>query len=102
MRLQNSLLAATLGAALLFANPAPAQSAGEGFLFGRPGAIFNIHGGVGQPNADSDVYTFVTDHLTLSEGDFIGFAGGASLLIPVADRFDLSLGGTYIGRSTGS
>jgi hypothetical protein len=83
-------------------NQAPAQSTGHGFLFGRPGAIFTLHGGFGQPNANSDVFTFVTDQLTLSDGDFAGFAGGAGILIPVAEQVDLSLSATYMGRSTGS
>lgn len=102
MRLSTTFLAASFGAALLLANPAEGQRSGEGFLFGPPGAILNVHGGIGRPNAASDVFTFVSEQLTIGRDDFTGVAAGASLFIPVAERLDLSLSGTYTGRVSSS
>jgi hypothetical protein len=40
------------------------------FLFGAPKFSFGVRGGLNAPSADSDIYEFVTDELTIERGDF--------------------------------
>jgi hypothetical protein len=62
---------AVLGAGLLLiAVPGLAQDAGDGFLFKPPSGAFTVRGGLDRANASSDIFTFVTDQLTVARGDF--------------------------------
>ena len=72
--------------------PRAAETSGEtqprpDFLFGRPGHSLAIRGEWYQARAESDIYTFVSEQLTLDAGDFnapgfaldVGFALGSRL-----------------------
>lgn len=85
-------------ASLAVVTPARAQGAGEGFLFRTPSATLTLRGGYDRAGAQSDVFTFSTQHLTLGRGDFSGLAGGADLGLRLTPRVDLLLSGEYTGR----
>jgi opacity protein-like surface antigen len=94
---------ALLAAALLGARPAEAQSAsGDGFLFREPVASLTLRGGFDRATARSDVFSFVTDQLTLGRGDFSGLSVGGDLSMRLAPRVDLVLGASYTGSTTPS
>lgn len=65
------------------------ESSGRGFLFGAPSGTFSLRLGYAGANAGSDVFSFVTNELTLRRGDFGAFSYGADLSISVAPRVDI-------------
>ncbi len=80
-------------AALVPMLPLTAQSrGGDGFLFSAPHATLAIRGGFARPNASSDVFSFVTDQLTVNRADFGGFSLATDLAFRVHSRVDLLLG----------
>jgi hypothetical protein len=95
---------AALGAALLLSGSvAGAQaSSGDGFLFREPVASLTLRGGFDRASAGSDLFSFVTDQLTLSRGDFSALSLGADLSFHVTPRVDLALGASYAGTTTAS
>jgi outer membrane protein W len=95
---------ALLGVAVAFGTvaSASAQGAGEGFLFRQPVASITVRGGYAHATAGSDLFSFVTDTLTLDKGDFSGPTIGADLAIRVAPRFDVVISASYAGTSTPS
>ena len=76
---------------LLLASAASAE-AQQGFFFERPQAQFTLRAGSTMPRAQSDVFDFMTNQLTLERGDFrspyVGFDFGAL----VGDHIDVMLG----------
>ncbi len=78
------------------------QDTGSGFLFQQPMGSFTIRGGYSHATAGGDLFSFVTNTLTLSKGDFSGPTLGADLALRVAPRLDLVLGTSYSGTSTAS
>lgn len=89
-------------AALLFASPVQAQSAGKGFLFKTPTGSFAVRGGFSHANAGSDVFDAATSRFTVDRGDFDGFTFAADLSFRAASRFDIMLGAGYAGTSAPS
>jgi opacity protein-like surface antigen len=81
-------------AALAFATPAQGQGGGKGFLFQEPRWTLAIRGGFDRANANSDVFEFVTDELTLERKDFSGYNVGADLAFSVVPRIDVVVGAT--------
>lgn len=107
MKIRTILRSAAAGAALalpllLSVAPLQAQRSGDGFLFGRPGAMLNLHGGLARPNGNSDVFDFVSDILTVETNDLTGGAVGAALYFPLSSRLDLDVSATYSGRVAAS
>lgn len=94
--------AAVLLGALGLARPALAQGSGDGFLFTEPKGSFELRGGFAHANANSDIFSFTTNQLTVDRRDFSGFTIGADLGFRVAPRFDVVVGGSYAGTSTPS
>jgi hypothetical protein len=82
--------------------PAAAQMSGEGFMFWVPTWRLAISTGFAKPRAQSDIFDFVTDELTLGRGDFAGAHFGGSLAVRVKPRLEVSLGVTYAGRTAES
>jgi hypothetical protein len=79
-----------VGVVSLAAAPALAQEAsGRGFLFGAPKGSISSRGGYSAPSAGSDVFSFVTEELTLGRGDFGSFSAGADVSVAVTNRFDI-------------
>ena len=81
------------------AAPAAAQERGKDFLFGRPDWSLAVRGGYAYANANSDVFEFATDNLTLSRRDFSGLALGVDLAYTIRPDLDLVLGVSYAGTS---
>ena len=71
---------------------AAAQSAGQGFLFGPPHGALAVRGGLDRPAADSDVFKFVIDQLTLDRGDFLALTAGGDIAIAVTPRTSVLFG----------
>lgn len=95
-------IAAVLLGALALTHPARAQGSGDGFLFTEPKGSVELRGGFAHANAQSDIFSFTTDQLTIDRRDFSGFTIGADLGFRIAPRFDVVVGGSYAGTSTPS
>ena len=96
-------VAATLSAlATTFPRPAAAQGSGDGFLFQPPRVTLTLRGGYDRALAGSDIFSFTTDQLTLSRGDFSGGAVGADLAVRVLPRLDVVVGASYTGTTSRS
>jgi opacity protein-like surface antigen len=95
-------LLAAASVAVCIAPIAAAQDVGNGFLFQQPAGSFTISGGYAHANAGGDLFSFVTDTLSLSRGDFSGATFGADLAFRIAPRFDVALGTSYSGTSSSS
>lgn len=79
-------------AAMCCAGPATAQSAGDGFLFKRPVGSLAVLVGFNRATAGGDLFSFVTDELTLSRGDFSAPTLGADLSFWLSPRGELTVG----------
>ncbi|HJU72756.1 MAG TPA: hypothetical protein VJ717_03350 [Gemmatimonadaceae bacterium] len=91
-----------LGLALLLSDPVGAQTQGDGFLFRTPVGSFAVRAGFSQANAGSDIFSFVTDELTLGRSDFAGLSYAADLAFTILPQLDLVFGGSYSGSSAES
>jgi hypothetical protein len=100
-RLAAAALAITL-ALVLPASTAAGQGSGDGFLFKEPTVTVVLRGGFAHASAESDIFTFVKDELTLGSGDFSGPTLGADVAIRITPRFDVVVGASYAGRSARS
>jgi len=69
--------------------PSHAQSAGDGFLFHAPAGSWTFRGGFAYATANSDVFNFTTDQLTLDRFDFASATIGTSLALRLSNRNDL-------------
>lgn len=94
------LLAAT--AITLIAAPSVAQRDGDGFLFQAPGGTWTFRGGFTNAMASSDVFTYVTDRLTIDRSDFSSPTLGTSLAIRLSRRNDVvvDVGYSNVTRSS--
>ena len=80
----------------LFAGGATAEVAGaQDFLFQRPSLTLGARIGYAVPRADSEIFDFTRDELTVEKQDFNAVSLAADLGIRLADRFDLSFGLGY-------
>ena len=91
-----------LAAAVAIAQPLQAQGSGDGFLFKQPDVSWEVRGGFDRATAASDIFSFVTDQLTVKRGDFSSATLGADFGIRLSARFDLVLGVAYSGSRTRS
>jgi hypothetical protein len=91
-----------LAAALLGAAPARAQSTGDGFLFRTPRGSLSIRAGYDRALAGGDLFSFVTNEMTLQKSDFGGFAVAGDLAATLSPRLDLVFGVAWSGSRTGS
>jgi len=71
-------------ACVLIAVPAAAQGAGDGFLFRAPLGTVALRAGFDHATANSDLFRFVTDELTVNRGDF----SSASVVFDVAYKLN--------------
>ena len=88
-RIVNCALAATFA---LAASPALAQGAGRGFLFRPPNGAVSIRTGYDRASAGSDLFTFVTDQLTVNPNDFNAIAFAFDLDYRLTPRLDAVFG----------
>jgi hypothetical protein len=89
-------------ALLLGAAPAAVAQNGEGYLFREPIGLLTLRGGYAIAGAQSDVYSFVQQNLTLGQNDFNAFTGGVDLSFATTARIDISFGLDYSVSSSGS
>src|SRR5258706_13528396 len=82
--------------------PSHAQTAGDGFLFHTPVFTWGIHGGFDRAIAGGDVFSFVTQQLTLDRGDFSPAPFGNNLALPVSQPTDILFAIGYSRGSPGS
>lgn len=87
--------AVALLAGALVASPAAGQRTGDGFLFREPTLTLALRGGFDRAGAESDLFAFSTEQLTLSRGDFDAPAVGGDLVVRLAPRLALALGASY-------
>lgn len=83
-------VAGVVACAAMVATTARSQeSSGSGFLFGAPSGSFSLRAGYAGATAGSDVFSFVTNELTLRRGDFGSFAYGADFSFALRPRWDV-------------
>lgn len=95
-----------LGSIALLLLAAPAARAqmgsGDGFLFRTPTVRLALAAGYASPRAQSDIFDFLTDELTLDRRDFASAAFSLSVAYRVAPRVEIGLSTSYAGRTAGS
>ena len=74
---------------MLTATPTAAQS--TDFLFQQPSVTFGVRGGWAVPRAQSEIFGFTTEQLTVNRSDLSGLAVQADLAVRVRDHFDVVL-----------
>jgi hypothetical protein len=97
--LRSRRIIVVLAAALAAPAIARAQDTGRGFLFGTPMGSVTIRGGWALARAKSDLFSFTTDQLTLSRGDFSSPEVGVDLAARLASRTDLVFSSGISGMS---
>jgi opacity protein-like surface antigen len=92
-----------LAGAVCWARPSAAQElSGQGFLFGAPSASLSVRMGYAAPTARSDLFSFVTNELTLRRGDFSSLTFGADVAVPLRPRLELVLSADVDGSTNKS
>lgn len=92
-----------LAVAMALAIPAGAQQrTGNGFLFQEPGGSLSVRGGFGQARGSSDIFSFITDELTIGREAFASASFNADLAFQIGTRTDLVLGVAYLGSNARS
>ena len=79
--------------------PVQAQSGGDGFLFRTPVVQIGLRAGLAVARANSQIFDFTTDELTLNRSDFNAFQVGGDVGFRVADQFDIVASVTYASTS---
>jgi len=92
-----SLLIVT--AAVTVPTLASAQDGGEGFLFKTPRFTVGLKLGYAQPSANSDLFDFTTEQLTLDRSDLGAPVVAGEVAIRSTDRIDATI---YFGHASGS
>jgi hypothetical protein len=77
---------------VLAAGPVNAQGTGSGFLFKPPAGTFTIRGGFDHANASSDIFSFVSDELTLSRRDFSALTLATDVGVRISPRVEALFG----------
>ena len=86
-----SFLPAILAVAMVPPSAARAQD-GDGFLFSRPGATFSFRSGYDVPRANSDVFSYTSELLTLEKSNFAAPALAVDIGVRLGERLDLVAG----------
>ncbi len=100
--MRRAVIATAVAGLLAAAPPARAQGSGDGFLFHQPSGSFVLRLGVEQPRAGSDIFSFVTNELTLGKSDFRGFDIAGELNATVGPRTTVVFGAGWAGSKRGS
>ena len=83
--------------------PLAAQAgSGDGFLFRAPQGGFSLRLGVARPSAQSRVFEFTSDQLTVNRGDFIGMSGAMDWDVTITRRLAFQIGAAFSAREAGS
>jgi hypothetical protein len=81
------------------ARPSHAQHAGDGFLFHPPAGTLGFRGGFAYAMANSDVFSFVTNQLTVDRFDFSSPTFGANIAIRLSSSTDILFDASYANSS---
>ena len=81
---------------------AAAQTAQPDFLFGRPGLSVGLRGAFVRARAESEVFEFTSDLLTLEKNDFNAPAFAVDLGLSLTSRLDTLIGFEFSRASTAS
>ncbi len=103
--MRNSINRTALAVAVLTLGAVAAgaqQRSGKGYLFHEPEVRITLRGGYDLATANSDIFSFTTENLTLNKRDFSGFTAGLELAIPVTSRLEISGDASYIRSVHGS
>jgi hypothetical protein len=95
-----SLVAALVVSASLSPALLQAQQPLPDFLFRTPPATLGLRVGFASPRADSEVFDFTRDQLTLGSSAFDGVTFGAQLGIRVTDRLEIAIDGALSSSET--
>jgi len=95
---RTTVISGALAVAVL-APSAPAQDMGNGFLFGSPAGSIVVRGGWAVARAGSDLFSFTTNNLTLSRGDFSAPSGDVDLAFNVNQQTQIVTGVSVAIRS---
>lgn len=85
--------------ALALPATAIAQDTGKGFLFGAPSGSVTLRGGWASATANSDLFRFTTQNLTLNRRDFSSLEGGIDLAIAVRRSTQILLSADVSGMN---
>jgi hypothetical protein len=85
-------IAGSAAAALVLTTQTAPAAAQDGFLFDQPMVTVTVRGGFNAARANSDVFDFFTDELTLERGDFSGMTFAGDLGLRLSPYADLVLG----------
>lgn len=80
----------------------PGLSAQDGFLFSRPEVRLGLHAGYAVPRAESEIFDFTSDRLTVDEDDFRSYAVGGAFAYRATERLDVSFEIGYAAAETRS
>jgi hypothetical protein len=86
------ILNCALALLLLSASSAAAQGTGRGFLFRAPNGSVSLRTGYDRATAGSDLFTFVTDQLTVNPNDFNAVAFAFDVDYRLTPRVDAVFG----------
>lgn len=86
----------TVLAVALLAQPAAAQ---DGYFFGSPKLSLGFHVGASRPDAQDDIYQFLTSELTLDKKDFTSATWGFDVAYQVHPRVDVQLSAGFAQSS---
>ena len=90
------------GLLLAVAAAAPLHAQGDGFLFGPPSGTITVRGGFAHANANSDLFTDLTQQFTLTKRSFSGFTGGADVALMVTPSLDVTFDVGYMSTTSPS
>lgn len=96
-----NISALAVGALIFVASPLAAQESTD-FLFGRPGGMIGIRTGWVMARADSDIFRFVEEQLTLDRKDFNAPSFGIDLDLVVTPRASAVIGFDFSKTSKNS
>lgn len=88
-----------VGFALIAALPSAvvAQGSGDGFLFGTPTGAITFHAGWAAPLANSGLFKFTTDRLTIDRSDFSSPSAGMDIAFQALRRTQIVVSGDFSG-----
>ena len=80
--------------------PALHGQEGNGFLFSRPGATFNFRTGYDIPLANSDIFSYTSELLTLEKSNFAAPVISVDIGVHLTERLELVAGVGYAKSET--
>ena len=102
-KLWSGVAGAALVAVVLSTGPGEARAqAGEDYLLKQPRVTLGLRAGYAVPRAESDIFTFTREQLTVEEDDFNAPSVGLELAFRLDERLDLALGVDYARSETTS